>query len=185
MRKLFLLTFIAIQFQAFGQNVELMDVIQDFIIDENASYNVQSWNVTDNKNYKVIWENKDITWDDKSESYYKSGSIEILIEREYFGWTMLIMGPRAGVTKVIFYHSNDQRLEKIDIENLFGKRDIEGTFIKCDNNTPTFGFESWVIEPIDKQKAWLSYEWSCGSAGCSAEVILYYADNEIRGYECN
>ncbi len=163
-----------------------MDVLQAFVIDENVSYNVQSWNVTDNKNYSVSWENEDIIWDNKSESYYKRGSIEIIIEGKYLGnWTILLMGSRAGVTKVIFYYPNNQHMEKIDIEKLFRKRGIEHTFIKCDEDMASYGFESWVIIPIDKQKAWISYEWSCGSAGCSAKVILYYNDKEIQDNKCN
>lgn len=97
-------------------------------------------------------------------------------------WTITLLGPRGGFTKVNISTPNSQELGSTILEGLKGKLPLQ--LYRCKTPSISSGNKVYQVQGTGKKPFWINEEWSCGSAGCSLSLDLVFTKNEADRFEC-
>lgn len=164
--------------------IELLDLFALFAFDETDPSNIQSWRVAAEPGSPIRWVTEGIQRTGAG-SMRQGGAIvtirgkPLTVLRRYIEpheWRITLFGARAGVLQIeisSIINSDELALHDRALERLLGSRGVSVTPVKCLKNLASSGIKVYEIKIPKKKVAWLSHAWSCGSAGCSADLVLF------------
>lgn len=101
-------------------------------------------------------------------------------------WDIVLGGSRIGISSAsIRSGSISYELEGLDIPSILAKAKMKLTKIKCFNESASGGNVLYKVTSPNKKPAWLLNWWSCGSAGCSRTINIYYSAESTQDVQCS
>ena len=99
-------------------------------------------------------------------------------------WNITLAGSRSGVSAVSIQSDvNSQEIEG-DLVPTLSSAEFKPSPVKCLNEPLGDGNVLYSINVPSKKMAWLLSGWSCGSAGCSSTIEIYYNIEDTQNIQC-
>jgi len=175
-------------FPAGQGRISFVDLLGLFLIDEHSPGNVGSWSYGSQLGTPISWAHSGI-----ARSGTRNGKVIITVDgkpshhilletRTPVKWSVALEGPRGFINTVlitnnIYSPENNKGLIPKSQKHLFTN------VRRCDQDgRASEGKRIMEINIPNKKLAWLTEEWSCGSAGCNYWYQLFY--NKSKGQKC-
>ncbi len=163
---------------------ELLPLIFLFAFPKSSLGTVQDWSIGARKRDRIDWITDGVAWTDDMEGTRIGTTIVTMNGKplyvlkkhlELAPWTILLRGAHAGVYEVRVSSPTSRDLSPIDLPAMLRKMKVAYSIVACDElGGASSGTRIYEVEAPKKKKAWLLYEWSCGSGGCGVETALYF-----------
>jgi hypothetical protein len=179
------------------KSIELSQLVNTFLLPANSDYALK-WSVGATTSSPIKWKTSGIV--DGTECHvYKpfcrlgsavvtvNGKVthEVLAQTVQPGkWNITISGARVGVSNVSIQSDVNSPDLEFDVPSVLKRAKMKLTPIKCLNDPATSGNTLYKLTAPNKKPAWLLNSWSCGSAGCSSAITIYYYIENTQDIQC-
>lgn len=179
---------------AASNSIDLAKLVNTFLLPVNTD-SALAWSVGAKPGSPIKWKTNGIadgTQCDIKEPFCRIGSAivtvdgkvthEVLKQTVQPGeWLITLGGALVGVSKVSITSDLSHDLDP----SILTKAKINLTPVKCLNEPVSFGNVLYKVTAPNKKQAWLLNEWSCGSAGCSIGINIYYDAESTHDVQCH
>lgn len=171
-----------------SMTIDLLDLISFFLIPESAAYNVPGWDSGAQDKSPIDWLTDGSKWNEKLKHYVRYGKVVVTISgkpihrlQEELGpvqWRIKLLGSHAGIDSVEISSQIISQELSMNFEAEMKKRNITYSVYKCDLiGDVSSGEKVYSVKAMGKKPCWIYYSWSCGSGGCSADLIILTQKN--------
>jgi hypothetical protein len=168
-----------------SKGLPLIDILKICIPAKDGQKPTQRWELKEDLSAeaRVQWKTS-VQANDPSQLRERGKILIHYLENHTDKWTIDLYGSTNAVRRIRLRPSSPKTYS-IAVAEVLKKNQVEAEFIKCAENPASFGFESWRLDIPHKKTAWLTFEYSCGSGGCSNTLNLYLEDDQaIQDWNC-
>ncbi len=180
--------------------MELIDVVKAFLPPAGADFTMYDWAQAGKAASAIRWKTSGIA---EAPSYMKKEGFPYVREGEVIvtidgklthtllgkkpgpgHWNVSLQGPRGGYTRVsIASDVNAGELTPGLLKDSLAKP-LSAKAYRCTSPAASSGNTVYEVSVPEKKPAWINEVWSCGSGGCSSELVLLFSKADADKVAC-
>jgi hypothetical protein len=170
------------------KKIEIEDFIEQVAVNKYAENDkrdrIQPWSLLADKNTSPV------NWLTREKNGSKQGEIILLfngkpaeILDKYITpviWDVTLNGASDGIHNIdLSMDILSKSVNNIDIQGLMKKKIIAANLLRATGDQSN-GEKDYKILVPNKEPLWFIYTWSCGSGGCTADLNIYFNENNYK-----